>query len=158
MEDGWPSGVGLRGQAPNHPELRWLKTVVVSVRGKARLDRVRWGPGRRPRASEWGRCCLSRVSLLKHCEMNGGIETGGPCPAPGMSLAVDPECWPGGARCGGGVSLVCGSCTEHEKAYVDTDRQSQWVEVGPPGGERERAEGATEGTEYRCDVRWRTGP
>ncbi len=37
MEDGWPSGVGLRGQAPNHPVLRWLKTVVVSDREKARL-------------------------------------------------------------------------------------------------------------------------
>ncbi|MGH9107563.1 MAG: hypothetical protein ACRDZX_17380 [Acidimicrobiales bacterium] len=31
----WPSGVGLRGQAPNHPVLRWLKTVVVSDREKA---------------------------------------------------------------------------------------------------------------------------
>ena len=31
----WPSSVGLRGQALNHPELRWLKTVVVSVREKA---------------------------------------------------------------------------------------------------------------------------
>ncbi len=37
MRDGgyWPSSVGLRGQALNHPELRWLKTVVVSVREKA---------------------------------------------------------------------------------------------------------------------------
>jgi len=35
MEDGWPSGVGLRRQAPNHPVLRWLKTVVVSDREKA---------------------------------------------------------------------------------------------------------------------------
>ncbi len=37
MEDCWPSGAGLRGQAPNHPVLRWLKTVVVSDREKARL-------------------------------------------------------------------------------------------------------------------------
>ena len=37
MEDRWPSGVGLRGQAPNHPVLRWLKTVVVSDREKVRL-------------------------------------------------------------------------------------------------------------------------
>jgi len=36
MEDRWPSSVRLRGQALNHPELRWLKTVVVSVREKAR--------------------------------------------------------------------------------------------------------------------------
>ncbi len=35
MGDGWPSGVGLRGQASNLPVLRWLKTVVVSDREKA---------------------------------------------------------------------------------------------------------------------------
>jgi hypothetical protein len=34
MEDCWPSGVGPRGRALNHPVLRWLKTVVVSDRGK----------------------------------------------------------------------------------------------------------------------------
>jgi hypothetical protein len=39
MEDSWPSGVGLRGLAPNHPVLRWLKTVVVSDREKAYLIR-----------------------------------------------------------------------------------------------------------------------
>jgi hypothetical protein len=36
MEVVWPSGVGLRKQAPNHHEGRWLKTVVLSVVGKAR--------------------------------------------------------------------------------------------------------------------------
>jgi len=30
-----PPASATRGQAPNHPELRWLKTVVVSVREKA---------------------------------------------------------------------------------------------------------------------------
>ena len=35
----WPSSAGLRGQALNHPELRWLKTVVVSVREKAHTMR-----------------------------------------------------------------------------------------------------------------------
>ena len=34
MEE-WPSSAGLRGQALNHPLLRWLKTVVVSEREKA---------------------------------------------------------------------------------------------------------------------------
>jgi hypothetical protein len=33
MEDCWPFSVGLRGQALNHPVLRWLKTVVVSDQG-----------------------------------------------------------------------------------------------------------------------------
>ena len=37
MEACWPSGVALRGEAPNRPVLRWLKTVVVSDREKARL-------------------------------------------------------------------------------------------------------------------------
>jgi hypothetical protein len=37
MEACWPSGVVLRGRAPNHAVLRWLKTVVVSDGGKARL-------------------------------------------------------------------------------------------------------------------------
>ncbi len=39
MEDRWPSSVGLRGLALNHPVLRWLKTVVVSDREKAHLMR-----------------------------------------------------------------------------------------------------------------------
>jgi hypothetical protein len=52
------------------------------------------------------------------------------------------------------VSLVCGSCTEREKA---SDDMSTGV-AGPEGRERERAEAATEGTEYRCGARWRTGP
>jgi len=35
--EAWPSGVGLRGKALNRPVLRWLKTVVVSDREKARM-------------------------------------------------------------------------------------------------------------------------
>ena len=34
MEVVWPSSVGLRGQALNHPQVHWLKTVVLSVVGK----------------------------------------------------------------------------------------------------------------------------
>ena len=34
----WPFDVALRGEASNHPRLRWLKTVVVSVGGKAHVD------------------------------------------------------------------------------------------------------------------------
>jgi hypothetical protein len=36
MEACWLSGVVLRGKASNRPVLRWLKTVVVSDREKAR--------------------------------------------------------------------------------------------------------------------------
>ena len=42
MDDllGWLEGEeGLRGQALNHPVLRWLKTVVVSDRETAHLMR-----------------------------------------------------------------------------------------------------------------------
>jgi hypothetical protein len=34
MEVVWPSKTALRGEVLNHPQLRWLKTVVVSVVGK----------------------------------------------------------------------------------------------------------------------------
>jgi hypothetical protein len=33
----WPFGVALRGETPNHLELRYLKTVVVSVEEKVRV-------------------------------------------------------------------------------------------------------------------------
>ena len=36
MEVVWPSGAALRGEAPNRPQLHWLKTVVVNVVGKSR--------------------------------------------------------------------------------------------------------------------------
>ena len=76
MEACWPSGVALRGEASNHPVLRWLKTVVVSDRGKGALDRVRWGPGRRSRA--FGRAlCSARASSLRRRKDIGGIETEG---------------------------------------------------------------------------------
>jgi hypothetical protein len=45
MEVCWSSRVALRGEALNHPELHWLKTVVVNVAGKgaARPRQVRSG-------------------------------------------------------------------------------------------------------------------
>ena len=66
MEACWPSGVALRGEASNHPVLRWLKTVVVSDREKARLiasggdqEDVPEAPG--PGLS--GRVCAVEASL-----------------------------------------------------------------------------------------------
>jgi hypothetical protein len=38
MKGLWPFGVALRGEASNRPVLRWLKTVVVSDRGKGARD------------------------------------------------------------------------------------------------------------------------
>jgi hypothetical protein len=68
MEACWPSGVVLRGRAPNHPVLRWLKTVVVSDREKARAivsggdqEDVPEAPG--PGLS--GRACAVEASLAQ---------------------------------------------------------------------------------------------
>jgi hypothetical protein len=47
--------------------------------------------------------------------------------------------WLGGAWCGGGVSLVCGSGTERERASVESGCPG--LRVGSTGGERERANG-----------------
>jgi hypothetical protein len=56
-----------------------------------------------------------------------------------------PDYWPGGARREGGVILVCGSCTEREKASVDTAALGWWPWVAR--GSLPTAE--TGGTEYQ---------
>jgi len=45
MEDVWPSGIALRGEASNRPQVHWLKTVVLNVVGKGstRSGQVRVG-------------------------------------------------------------------------------------------------------------------
>ena len=45
MEVVWPSGAALRGEASNHLQVHWLKTVVLNVVGKgaARSRQVRVG-------------------------------------------------------------------------------------------------------------------
>jgi hypothetical protein len=65
MEACWPSGVALRGEASNHPVLRWLKTVVVSDREKARVTR-QVGTRKRSRMRPPGRpgwVCAVEASL-----------------------------------------------------------------------------------------------
>ena len=107
--------------------------------GEGALDRVRWGPGRRSRkrpargVSGW--VCAVEASLAKsRWHRKRGVwlfsrdEPGG-----------RPDDWPGGARREGGVSLVCGSGTEREKASVDTATGV----AGLQGRERERAEADT---------------
>jgi hypothetical protein len=54
MEVVWPSGVALRGEASNRPQVHWLKTVVLNVVGKgAARSRQVWvgkmSDGRNPR-------------------------------------------------------------------------------------------------------------
>jgi hypothetical protein len=73
MEVGWPSGAALRGEASNHPQLHWLKTVVVNVVGKgaARPRQVRVGKmsdGRKSSAvdvSKAGKTTSKPGSLLR---------------------------------------------------------------------------------------------
>jgi hypothetical protein len=46
MEVVWPSGAALRGEAPNHPQVHWLKTVVLSVVGKGATRSRKVGVGK----------------------------------------------------------------------------------------------------------------
>ena len=137
MEACWPSGVVLRGMASNHRMLRWLKTVVVSDPEKARLTRqvgtrktFQKAPGL---FSGWA--CAVEASLAKlRWHQKRGVWLFS-CDEPGGR----PDDWPGGARREGGVSLVCGSGTEREKASVESGRPG--LRVSSTGGERERADG-----------------
>jgi hypothetical protein len=78
MEVVWPSGVALRGEAPNRPQVHWLKTVVLNVVGKgaARSRQVWVGKMSDGRES-------SAVDVSKHSEMTSepGLHL-----CPGMSL------------------------------------------------------------------------
>jgi hypothetical protein len=138
MEACWPSGVVLRGVASNHRMLRWLKTVVVSDPEKARLMRqvgTRKTFQKHPVRGSSGWVCVGEASLAKlRWHQKRGVwlfsrdELGG-CP----------DYWPGGARREGGVSLVCGSGMEREKASVESGRPG--LRVSSMDGERERVDG-----------------
>jgi hypothetical protein len=64
MEVVWPSGAALRGEASNHPQLHWLKTVVVNVVGDvaARLRQVwagKMSDGHKPSAVDASKDVMS---------------------------------------------------------------------------------------------------
>ena len=84
MEACWPSGFGLRGRALNHPVLRWLKTVVVSDREKARL--IASGGDREDVPD-----ALGRIAAGRRCgsvvSTSNGIKIGGPKLPSEISLA-----------------------------------------------------------------------
>jgi hypothetical protein len=74
----------MRGQAPNHPVLRWLKTVVVSDREKARFDVLGGDQEGVPEPL----VRKPRVSVAVDASKFGdGIKTEGPLILLGMSLA-----------------------------------------------------------------------
>ena len=151
MEDGWPSGVALRGEAPNHPVLRWLKTVVVNDRGEGALDAS--GGDQEDVPEAFIRAEPGGASSMKHRKSNRRHRNRG-LGWPWEEAWRVPAYWPGGARCVDDVSLVCCSCTEREKAGRDSvhlDHWSWWARGSVPTA-------ATGGTEYRCAARWRTDP
>jgi hypothetical protein len=77
MEDCWPSGVGLRGQALNRPGAALAEDRRGERPGKRRgLDRVRRGSGRRSRSARPS-LGLGRVSSLRRRKGMDGIETEG---------------------------------------------------------------------------------
>ena len=80
MEDVWPSGAALRGEASNRPQLHWLKTVVVSVVGKGETrSRQVWvgkmSDGREPSAVDVSKAdeTTSKPGLL----LRPGMSLGG---------------------------------------------------------------------------------
>ena len=74
-DEGWPFGAALRGEAPNHRVLRWLKTVVVNDEEKA------------PSRCQVGiRKASESESLLTCRNLETTSEPGCQCD-PGMSLA-----------------------------------------------------------------------
>ena len=79
---------------------------------KRRTRCVRWGPGRRARANR----CRSVGTR------SDGIGTGALGVASGRVWRV-PVYWPGGARHGGGVSLVCGFHAERGGAGINRQEE-----------------------------------
>ena len=85
MEDRRPSSVGPRGRALNHPVLRWLKTVVVSDREKARL--IASGGDQEDVPESVGSGLPGLACAVEASKISDGIEIGGPCLPSEMSLA-----------------------------------------------------------------------
>src|ERR1017187_5512763 len=78
------------------------------------------------------------------------VETGALDLAPGQARRV-PAGWPGGVRCRGGVSPVCGSRAERGKACPDTAASARGDRESLGRGVRSGA------SEYRRGTRRRTG-
>jgi hypothetical protein len=78
MEVVWPSGAALRGEAPNRPQVHWLKTVVLNVVGKRR-DLIASGRGRED--ERW-----TKSPLPLTCRNGKAMSKPGPPHCPGRSL------------------------------------------------------------------------
>ena len=79
MEVVWPSGVALRGEASNRPQVHWLKTVVLNVVGKgAARSRQVWV----------GKMSDGRKSSAVDVSKGKTMSKPGPPHCPGISLGV----------------------------------------------------------------------
>jgi hypothetical protein len=90
MEVVWPSKAALRGEALNHPQLHWLKTVVVSVVGKVAAGPRQVGVGEMSDGP-----CVSSVVDVSKCEKM--MSKPGQRSGSGISLGDTRYC-PGGIR------------------------------------------------------------
>ena len=61
MEVVWPSGAALRGEASNHPQVHWLKTVVLNVVGKGAARSRQVGVGKMSDGRESSAVDVSKV-------------------------------------------------------------------------------------------------
>jgi hypothetical protein len=134
MEVVWPSKAALRGEALNHPQLHWLKTVVVSVVGEvvARLRQVWVGEmsdGRR----------LSSVVDVSKCEKM--TSKPGQRSGPGMSLG-DTRLLPGRRPAYRQHEPDRGASMERVKVHPDT-ATGRLVAIGRTPSGRIREEQST---------------
>jgi hypothetical protein len=140
----WPFGVALRGEASNHLELRWLKTVVVSVEEKAHVMR-QVGIGK---ASE-----SEPLLTCREVEMAS---------KPGRSVVVRDE--PGGCPSIGQAASGMKAARARSAAFArNLGRQASTPARPRRGagwsGERERVgRRKPRDVEYRRGACWRTGP
>lgn len=99
--------------------LRWLKTVVVSDEEKA-SKRRQVGAGK-----------TTTVQASKDLRWHRNRDV---LRIPGRAWR-EPADWPGGARCLGGVSPVCGSRAERVKACSETAADQQVARGSAEGRE-----------------------
>jgi hypothetical protein len=125
MEDCWPSGAALWGEASKHLKLHWLTTVVVSVEEKASLMTPvgdREGELSSPLMKHRKQWLASKPGRIR----GPGMESGG-YPLTGQAM-------PG---VNGGTSPICGFHAERGRARPDTARGLRARGSAPSGGNRE---------------------
>src|ERR1700735_4233228 len=133
---GWPSRAALRGEALNHPELHWLKTVVVNVAGKGATGSCQVGSGKMSDGGEPPAVDVSKLSQMRSkpgSQDNLGTSLGDTRLLPRWSPAYRQH-EPGS-----------GSRTERVKACPDTAAELVAARGRTPTGEIREEQSADEG-------------